>query len=89
MAPYRSCARPAGFGTTVLSYNDETKEGNGFTFLNYNAHDMLMVIRRALGFYRNKREIVTLLRKRGMRGLLPGRTAQGALDLYQKALGKE
>ena len=43
-----------GLRDTVLSYNEETEEGNGFTFLNYNAHDMLVVIRRALDFYRNE-----------------------------------
>ena len=36
-----------GLRDTVLSYNEFSKDGNGFTFLNYNAHDMLNVIRRA------------------------------------------
>jgi len=78
-----------GLRDTVFSYNEETKEGNGFTFLNYNAHDMLAVIRRALDFYRNKREIITLLRKRGMQGDYSwSHSAREYLNLYQKALGK-
>lgn len=78
-----------GLRDTVLSYNEETKEGNGFTFLNYNAHDMLVVIRRALDFYRTKREIVTMLRKRGMHGDYSwSHSAKAYLDLYQKALAK-
>ena len=36
-----------GLRDTVLSYNKFTDEGNGFTFFNYNAHDMLHVIREA------------------------------------------
>lgn len=57
-----------GLRDTVLSYNDFSKEGNGFTFLNYNAHDMLNVIRRALTYYEEEPEVIDELRKRGMAG---------------------
>jgi starch synthase len=40
-----------GLADTVKSYNDSTGEGNGFSFKNINAHDMLYTIRRALGIY--------------------------------------
>ncbi len=40
-------------------------EGNGFTFANYNAHDMLHCIRRAIGGYADK-EGWAILRKRAM-----------------------
>ena len=43
-----------GLKDTVHSYNENTCEGNGFSFTNYNAHDMLYTIRRALNFYKNK-----------------------------------
>jgi starch synthase len=43
-----------GLKDTVTAYNEETKEGNGFTFTNYNAHDMLHTIRKALALYRKK-----------------------------------
>ena len=43
-----------GLRDTVLSYREVTKEGNGFSFMHYNAHDMLHTIRRALEIYRNK-----------------------------------
>ena len=79
-----------GLRDTVLSYNEETGEGNGFTFQNYNAHDMLTVIRRALDFYRNRKRVITTLRKRGMRGDYSwAHSAKEYLDLYQKALGKK
>lgn len=43
-----------GLKDTVKSYNEYTKEGNGFSFENYNAHDMLYTIKRALDFYNDK-----------------------------------
>lgn len=43
-----------GLKDTVQSYNQYTGEGNGFTFANYKAHDMLYTIRWALGLYGDK-----------------------------------
>ena len=57
-----------GLRDTVLSYNEYTQEGNGFTFLNYNAHDMLNVIKRALSYYTDHKDVVKLLQTRGMQG---------------------
>jgi glycogen synthase len=58
-----------GLRDTVLSYNEFTKDGNGFTFLNYNAHDMLAVVRRrALHYYENDKTVLKALQKRGMQG---------------------
>ncbi|NLB90404.1 MAG: glycosyltransferase, partial [Clostridiales bacterium] len=55
-----------GLRDTVLSYNDYTKEGNGFTFFNYNAHDMLATIDRAVAFYHNYKDIILSIQQRGM-----------------------
>ena len=57
-----------GLRDTVLSYNEFTGDGNGFTFLNYNAHDMLHVIERATGIYQNEPETIEKLATRAMRG---------------------
>lgn len=43
-----------GLKDTVISYNEATDEGNGFSFSNYNAHDMLFTIGRAVGLYQDK-----------------------------------
>ncbi|MFS1517490.1 glycogen synthase GlgA [Bacillus sp. SCS-151] len=40
-----------GLNDTVESFNEEKMTGNGFTFTNYNAHDMLYTISRALSYY--------------------------------------
>jgi len=43
-----------GLKDTVNSYNEASGEGNGFSFTNYNAHDMLYTIQRALAIYKKK-----------------------------------
>jgi len=43
-----------GLKDTVIFYNEATEEGNGFSFTNYNAHDMLFTIKKALGIYKKK-----------------------------------
>ncbi|MDQ6421087.1 glycogen synthase GlgA [Paenibacillus sp. LHD-117] len=43
-----------GLRDTVQAFNENTGEGNGFSFANYNAHDFLYSIRRALDFYREE-----------------------------------
>ncbi|MFC4810020.1 glycogen synthase GlgA [Paenibacillus sp. GCM10023250] len=42
-----------GLRDTVRSYNEYTGEGNGFSFTNYNAHDLLYTVRRAIRLYRD------------------------------------
>lgn len=43
-----------GLNDTVRPYNEFTKEGNGFSFKNYNAHDMIFTINRALEYYKDR-----------------------------------
>lgn len=45
-----------GLKDTVVPYNVFTKEGTGFTFANYNAHEMKDAVARALEIYRNREE---------------------------------
>ncbi|HKL99313.1 MAG TPA: glycogen synthase GlgA [Mobilitalea sp.] len=54
-----------GLKDTVINYDDVTGEGNGFNFSNYNAHDMLYTIQRALNLYK-KKALRTKLRKAAM-----------------------
>ena len=78
-----------GLRDTVLSYNEFNQEGNGFTFLNYNAHDMLNVVRRALDYYRGHKDVIKLLQKRGMQGDYSWtHSAAEYVKIYQKLSGK-
>ncbi|WP_077214334.1 glycogen synthase GlgA [Bacillus dakarensis] len=52
-----------GLNDTVQSYNEITQEGNGFTFTNFNAHDMLYTIQRAIYFYHQKEMWETLVKQ--------------------------
>ena len=76
-----------GLRDTVLSYNEYTGEGNGFSFFNYNAHDMLHVIERALDYYYNHKDVWTLLQQRGMTGDYSWTNSAGKyMELYQSLL---
>ena len=78
-----------GLRDTVLSYNEFTGEGNGFTFFNYNAHDMLHVIQRAMKYYLKDPEVWRLLQKRGMSGDYTwDRSAAKYVELYRGMLGE-
>lgn len=44
-----------GLNDTVTAYDEFSGEGNGFSFKNFNAHDMLYTIKRAIHFYENDR----------------------------------
>ncbi|GHH97390.1 glycogen synthase GlgA [Neobacillus kokaensis] len=43
-----------GLNDTVKAWNEFTEQGNGFSFRNFNAHDMLYTLKRALDFYNDK-----------------------------------
>ena len=74
-----------GLRDTVLSYNKFTDEGNGFTFFNYNAHDMLHTVRRAVHYYQNNREVWYRLIVRGMTGDYSWYSSAGKyLALYEE-----
>ena len=45
-----------GLYDTIKPYIDETGEGNGFTFADYNAHDMLYTLKKALALYRDNKK---------------------------------
>lgn len=73
-----------GLRDTVLSYNEYTGDGNGFSFFNYNAHDMLHVIERACEYYRNHKDVWALLQQRGMTGDYSWTNSAGKyMELYQ------
>jgi len=72
-----------GLRDTVFPYREDTDEGNGFTFKNYNAHDMLYVIRRAINFFHDK-EVWNKLMLRGMTGDYSwNKSAQDYIEIYK------
>ncbi len=76
-----------GLRDTVLAYNEFNGGGNGFTFFNYNAHDMLAVIEQAVGCYRGRPEGWHQLVERAMKGQYGwDQSAHHYLDLYKKLI---
>ncbi len=78
-----------GLNDTVFAYNEETGAGNGFTFANYNAHDMLNTIRRAVSFYYDRKDIWKLIVERGMRADFSwNKSAREYMKMYHETLHK-
>ena len=55
-----------GLKDSVIPYNKYTDEGTGFSFANYNAHEMLFVLERAVQYYYEDRPMWQRLVRRGM-----------------------
>ena len=45
-----------GLKDTIIPYDKYTKKGNGFRFADYNAHEMMYALKRALSAYENYEE---------------------------------
>jgi len=74
-----------GLQDTIQSYNEQTKEGNGFSFSSYNADDMLYTIKRALNYYNNQQEVWERLVKRAIKSDYSWyQSAQEYIKLYKK-----
>lgn len=56
-----------GLRDSVMPYNEFTNEGYGFSFANYNAHDMLYTIERAIWLYRFQPKRWGMLVERAMK----------------------
>lgn len=55
-----------GLKDTVIPYNEYTGEGTGFSFANYNAHEMLHTIQYATSVYYGKKDAWNRLVRQGM-----------------------
>ena len=76
-----------GLKDTVRPYNAETKEGNGFNFHAYNAHDMLNAIKYALEIYNRKPEWEALVETAMRCDFSWDKSARLYEKLYESALG--
>ncbi|MEY8746144.1 glycogen synthase GlgA [Paenibacillus tundrae] len=72
-----------GLNDTVQSYNEFTGEGNGFSFTNFNAHDMMNTIRRAQEFYREKQHWKTIVKNAMSGDYSWDVSAEEYMDIYR------
>ncbi len=56
-----------GLRDSIQAYNQYEDSGNGFSFHNYNAHEMLRVTEQAVGYYRSDKALWQRLVGRAMR----------------------
>ena len=78
-----------GLKDTVQTYQAELDSGNGFSFAEYNAQDMLYVIREAVELYKNEPEAFARLRQRAMEGDFSwARSAKEYLNIYYTITGQ-
>ncbi|MFT8310716.1 MAG: glycogen synthase GlgA [Sporolactobacillus sp.] len=74
-----------GLKDTVLPYNEFTGEGNGFSFTNYNAHDMLYTVERAVRLFKDQQLKFHQLANRAMHlDFGWSQSAKEYILLYQK-----
>ena len=55
-----------GLADSVIPYNKYTGEGNGFGFVNYNAHELLFTVKEACRLYREEPEAWRKLQEQAM-----------------------
>ena len=69
----------------VIPYNKYTGEGNGFSFANYNAHEMFYCIKYAIDVYRNDKEAWNNLIKSAMKTDSSwDKSAKGYIETYKE-----
>lgn len=74
-----------GLRDSVKPYNIESKEGEGLTFKNINAHDLLFTLQDALNIYTNYKEDYKQMQENAMRKDLSWeQSSQEYLKLYEK-----
>ncbi len=76
-----------GLKDTIIPYNQYADEGNGFSFANYNAHEMLATIERAVRYYFDDKAMWGRMMRRGMAEDFSWQHSAGEYEaLYQKLL---
>ena len=79
----RACG---GLADTIKPYNENDGSGNGFTFDNYNAHDMMHVIDYALSLYRDHSKWADLVKNVMNVDFSWDVSAKKYIDIYKKML---
>jgi starch synthase len=73
-----------GLNDTVHNYDEESGEGNGFTFSSYNAHDMMYTLRRAISFYKQPKHWKKITKNAFAGDYSWNVSAQQYIDIYNE-----
>lgn len=75
-----------GLYDTIHAYNKFTGEGNGFSFANYNAHEMMGALREALSLFNDRRSWNRLVRQVMAVDFSWNVSAEKYISLYKRIL---
>jgi len=75
-----------GLKDTIISYNEFTSQGNGFSFENFNAYEMLDIIKYAISMYVNKKTWNNLIASAMNVSYSLENTADEYVELYERAM---
>ncbi|MDD4090472.1 MAG: glycogen/starch synthase [Acholeplasmataceae bacterium] len=79
-----------GLKDTVIPYNKYTNEGTGFSFKNYNAHEMMATIISAVNLFNNNQPVFKSLQKQALnQDYSLKKMGRDYLNLYQKIIKEE
>ena len=76
-----------GLTDTVIPYNKAAGEGNGFLFSDYNAHDMMYTIKKALTIYRDLGAWKRLMKNAMQADYSWARSSKEYKALYERLIG--
>ena len=75
-----------GLKDTVQPFNKYTNEGNGYSFANINAHELLFALKKAIGDYSDQRLWYQLVANAMASDYSWGSAAKQYIDLYNSVL---
>lgn len=78
-----------GLKDSILSFNEYTNEGNGFSFANYNRDDFMYTIYRALGFYNQKEKFDIIISNAFECDFSWNASCKKYIQLYKELIKKE
>lgn len=77
-----------GLHDSVTPYNKYSDDGNGFSFANYNAHEMLFTIERAVEYFRDRPLWERMMRRAMKTNFSWDNSARQYLEFYAKLADK-
>ena len=77
-----------GLYDTIKPYNIYNGEGNGFTFANYNAHEMKDAVQRAVELYNNKKKWTMLVKTAMETDFSWNVSANKYIEMYRNVINK-
>ncbi|KGP76854.1 glycogen synthase [Desulfosporosinus sp. Tol-M] len=76
-----------GLKDTVMNYNELTGSGNGFSFVNYNAHELLFAVQRAVRIYYANKSVWESIRQNALTSDFSwDRSANAYIEIYESLL---